>query len=79
MRNKKKSPEQLAKEKRKNPARSDFKVYQFGRDDGRRKLEFQRLEGIGKKAERDARRKRGEKKRLLREQKKKKQKKEEDI
>jgi len=67
---KKKSEEQLERERQQNPARSDFKVYQFGRDDGRPKLEFQRLEGIGRKAERDARRKRRERKRQLRQQRK---------
>ena len=45
----KKSAERIAQEKRENPARSDFKVYQFGRDDGRITLEFQRLNAASKR------------------------------
>lgn len=44
-----KSKERIEQEKRENPARSDFKEYQFGRDDGRGKLESQRRNAAAKR------------------------------
>ena len=46
MKNKDKSKERIKVEKKENLNRSDFKVYQFGRDDGRGKLESQRQECV---------------------------------
>ena len=53
MKNTNKSRKRLTQEKKTNPTRSDFKTYQFGRDDGRITLESQRMSAVVKRRNRN--------------------------